>query len=179
MSAALFSMAACKKEVSKKNDNSIKTGNVQEVKGEQKFTVDEVETERKKFFEWLDKQEDCKIFQKLYASTTAIFPLLYSDKRLKLNFFISKDHSFGDLSQEIRKKLDDPMIDDYELKLINSGIVKSIDFGWSATQNLSGKRLEFSKDGKTVQLGEKICTIEDVVSISPHTRVYVIKGVLE
>ena len=100
------------------------------------------------------------------------------DKRLKVSYFIPVDEAFETLSGERRKKLEDQIPDDFELQMLSRGIVKATDFSWSGATSLTGEKLSFTEDMKSVQIGNQTANIVATFPLGLETRIYLIEGLL-
>ncbi|MBK9270567.1 MAG: hypothetical protein IPM48_03130 [Saprospiraceae bacterium] len=162
----------CKQD---KSGGSAATGNKESTQAEDhKMTKGQVEEERSQLLGWLKNRSDLVHFNQLMNQSSTIIPLLYEDKRLKVNYFVPTDVAFKAIGGELAGKLNDNMPDDAELKLLNQLIVKTTDFSWAGATSLGGVSVKFGEAGATVVIGSTEAKVLETVMLSARSRAYII-----
>jgi len=169
-------LSACKKQAVAKQENQVAVQGGD--KENHKFSKEESIAASEGVMKFIESRQDLKIYNGLLKNSSSVIPMLYDDKRLKVSYFIPVDKAFETLSGERRKKLEDQIPDDFELQMISRGIVKATDFSWVGATSLSGEKLSFSGDMKSVQIGNTSAKIIETQSLGNQTRSYLIDGLL-
>lgn len=172
----LFILPACKKQAVTKQENqaTVQSGD----KENHKFSKEESIAASDAVMKFVESRQDLKIYNRMLKNSSSVIPMLYDDKRLKVSYFIPVDKAFETLSGERRKKLEDQIPDDFELQMLSRGIVKATDFSWSGATSLTGEKLSFSEDMKSLQIGNQNAKIAATYPLGRETRIYLLEGLL-
>jgi len=172
----LFILPSCKKQaaVVQQSHTTADSGN----KEDHKYSKDESIAASEAVMKFVERRQDLTIYNRMLKNSSSVIPMLYDDKRLKVSYFIPVDKAFETLSGERRKKLEDQIPDDFELQMLSRGIVKATDFSWSGATSLTGEKLSFSEDMKSLQIGNQNAKIAATYPLGRETRIYLLEGLL-
>jgi len=164
----------CKQDKNAAKADGVNNAKSEEASKDNKMTPGQVSEEKDQLLGWLKNRKDLVQFNQLLNQSSSILPLLYDDKRLKVNFFVPNDMAYQKLDKSQFDKLNDNIPDDFELKMLNQLIVKTTDFSWKGATAIGGMTIKFGDGPGTVIIGEKTHNILETVMLSSRSRAYII-----